>query len=81
MADNPYVKEVMIALKEGKLLLSSDANPSEGVEITPAKDADSFTASIQGNDAEIVFTRAEGKVVKIKISVGGGQVVLTGDKQ
>lgn len=80
MGDNPYVKEVMIALKEGKLMLSSDASPTEGIELIAAKDADSFTASIQGNDAEISFSRVEGKVTKIKISVGGGQLILTGDK-
>jgi hypothetical protein len=45
-----------------------------------AKEADMFTASIQGNDAEISFMRVDGKVTKIKISVAGGQVVLTGDK-
>jgi hypothetical protein len=81
MAENQYVKEIRIVVKEGKVLMSSDANPSDMLELTMAKEADMFTASIQGNDAEISFTRVDGKVAKIKISVAGGQVVLTGDKQ
>jgi hypothetical protein len=81
MAENQYVKEIMIVVKEGKVLMSSDANPSDMLELTMSKEADMFTASIQGNDAEISFTRVDGKVTKIKISVAGGQVVLTGDRQ
>jgi hypothetical protein len=80
MAENQYVKEIKIVVKEGKVLMSSDASPSDMLELTMAKDADMFTASIQGNDAEISFTRVDGKVTKIKISVAGGQVVLTGDR-
>jgi hypothetical protein len=81
MAENQYVKEIKIVVKEGKVLMSSDASPSDMLELTMAKEADMFTASIQGNDAEISFTRVDGKVTKIKISVAGGQVVLTGDRQ
>jgi hypothetical protein len=80
MAENQYVKEIKIVVKEGKVLMSSDASPSDMLELTMAKEADMFTASIQGNDAEISFTRVDGKVSKIKISVAGGQVVLTGDR-
>jgi len=81
MAENQYVKEIKIVVKEGKVLMSSDASPSDMLELTMSKEADMFTASIQGNDAEISFTRVDGKVTKIKISVAGGQVVLTGDRQ
>lgn len=81
MADNPYVKEIMITLKEGKIFLSSDANPSEGAELTPSKNADMFTASIQGNDTEVTFSRTENKVTKITINVGDGQFVVSGDKK
>jgi hypothetical protein len=80
MAENQYVKEIKIVVKEGKVLMSSDASPSDMLELTMSKEADMFTASIQGNDAEISFTRVDGKVAKIKISVAGGQVVLTGDR-
>jgi len=81
MAENQYVKEIRIVVKEGKVLMSSDASPSDMLELTMSKEADMFTASIQGNDAEISFKRVDGKVTKIKISVAGGQVVLTGDRQ
>jgi hypothetical protein len=80
MSENPYVKEIKIFVKEGKLLMTSDYNPTESIELTATTTADAFTASIQGNDAEINFTLKEGKVTSMKLSVGGGQLVLTGEK-
>jgi hypothetical protein len=80
MSENPYVKEIKIFVKEGKLMMTSDYNPTESIELTAATDADAFTASIQGNDAEINFTLKEGKASSMKLSVGGGQLVLTGEK-
>jgi hypothetical protein len=81
MSDNEYVKKIMINLKDGKLMLSSDANPTEGAVLKPSNTADVFTTSIQGYDADIIFSRAAGKVSSIKLSVAGGQVVLTGEKE
>jgi len=81
MADNEYVKKIIIALKDGQLALSSDANPAEGAVLKAATEADKFSTSIQGYDAEISFSRAAGKVTSIKLSVAGGQVVLTGDRE
>ena len=81
MADNKYVKKIMINLKDGKLMLSSDANPTEGAVLKPSNTADVFTTSIQEYDADIIFSRAAGKVSSIKLSVAGGQVVLTGEKE
>jgi len=80
MSENPYVKEIKIFVKEGKLMMTSDYNPTESIELTAATAADAFTASIQGNDAEINFTLKEGKASSMKLSVGGGQLVLTGEK-
>jgi hypothetical protein len=80
MSENPYVKEIKIFVKEGKLMVTSDYNPTESIELTAATAADAFTASIQGNDAEINFTLKEGKASSMKLSVGGGQLVLTGEK-
>ena len=62
-------------------MLSSDANPTEGAVLKPSNTADVFTTSIQGYDADIIFSRAAGKVSSIKLSVAGGQVVLTGEKE
>jgi len=80
MSENPYVKEIKIFVKEGKLMMTSDYNPTESIELTAATAADAFTASIQGNDAEINFTLKEGKASSMKLSVGGGPLVLTGEK-
>ena len=80
MSENPYVKEIKIFVKEGKLMMTSDYNPTESIELTAATAADDFTASIQGNDAEINFTLKDGKASSMKLSVGGGQLVLTGEK-
>lgn len=79
MADNEYVKKMIVVAKDGKLLISSDTNPSEGAELTPASTPDTFAATLQGYEAEITFGRAAGKVKTIKLSVAGGAVILTGD--
>lgn len=79
MADNEYVKKMIVVSKDGKLLISSDSNPSEGAVLTPASTPDTFAATLQGYEAEITFGRAAGKVKTIKLSVAGGAVVLTGD--
>lgn len=78
MADNEYVKKMIVVAKDGKLLISSDANPSEGAVLTAASTPDTFAATLQGYEAEITFGRAAGKVQTIKLSVAGGAVVLTG---
>ena len=79
MADNEYVKKMIVTAKDGKLLISSDSNPGEGAVLTPASTPDTFAATLQGYEAEITFGRAAGKVKTIKLSVAGGAVVLTGD--
>ena len=81
MSDNEYVKKIKIDLKDGKLMLSSDSNPTEGAVLKASNSVDVFTTSIQGYDADIIFSRAGGKVSSIKLSVAGGQVVLTGEKE
>lgn len=80
MSENPYVKEIKVFVKEGKLMITGDSNPTESAELTAATTPDAFTADIQGNDAEINFTLKEGKVTSMKLSIGGGQLVLTGEK-
>lgn len=81
MAENEYVKKLMLSVKDGKLVLSTEANPSEAAELTTSNEADTFSANIQGYGADIIFTRNAGKVEKIKVSVGGGAVVLTGERE
>ena len=81
MADNEYVKKMMVNVKEGKLLISSDANPTEGAVLKASNTPDVFTTAIQGYDADIIFSRSGGKISSVKISVAGGQVVLTGEKE
>lgn len=81
MADNEYVKKMIVNVKEGKLLITSDANPTEGAVLKASNSPDVFTTSLQGYDAEIIFSRSGGKISSVKISVAGGQVVLTGEKE
>ena len=79
MADNEYVKKMIVVSKDGKLLISSDSNPSEGAVLIAASTPDTFATTLQGYEAEITVGRAAGKVKTIKLSVAGGAVVLTGD--
>lgn len=81
MADNEYVKKMIVNVKEGKLLISSDANPTEGAVLKASNTPDVFTTALQGYDADIIFSRTGGKISAVKISVAGGQVVLTGEKE
>jgi len=81
MADNEYVKKIVIAMKDGQLALSSDANPAEAAVLKAGSLKDVFSATIQGYDADVIFSRAEGKITAIKLSVAGGQVVLTGNRE
>lgn len=78
MADNEYVKKMIVTAKDGKLLIASDSNPGEGAVLTAASTPDTFATTLQGYEAEITFGRAAGKVQTIKLSVAGGAVVLTG---
>lgn len=80
MAENQYCKKIFIREKDGKLFMSADTNPNDMVELSN-KSADVYTASVQNYEAEVSFTRTEGKVASIKISVASGQVVLTGSKE
>jgi len=81
MADNEYVKKMIVNVKEGKLLITSDANPTEGAILKASNTPDVFTTALQGYDADIIFSRSGGKVSSVKISVAGGQVVLTGERE
>jgi hypothetical protein len=81
MADNEYVKKMIVNVKEGKLMITSDANPTEGAVLKASNTPDVFTTALQGYDADIIFSRSGGKISSVKISVAGGQVVLTGEKQ
>ena len=81
MADNEYVKKMMVNVKEGKLVITSDTNPTEGAVLKASNTPDVFTTALAGYDADIVFSRSGGKISSVKISVAGGQVVLTGQKE
>ena len=76
MESNEYVQKVSVGVKEGSLALIGDSAP-----LKASGKADVFTANIQGYDAEVSFMRTAGNVSNIKISVGGGAVVLTGAKE
>jgi hypothetical protein len=81
MAQNEYVKKLMVSLKDGKLILTSDSNTADGSELAASNESDVFTATIQGYAADIIFSRNSGKISSIKLSVGGGAVVLTGERE
>ena len=79
MESNEYVQKVSVGVKEGSLALIADTGDSAPLKASGK--ADVFTANIQGYDAEVSFMRTAGNVSNIKISVGGGAVVLTGTKE
>ena len=79
MESNEYVQKVSVGVKEGSLALIADTGDSAPLKASGK--ADVFTANIQGYDAEVSFMRTAGNVSNIKISVGGGAVVLTGAKE
>lgn len=81
MAENQYIKKLTVAVKDNKLVATSDASPNEFVELKPSNTKDVFTTKIQNYDAEFVFNRADGNVKAVKVSIANGQVVLTGDKE
>jgi hypothetical protein len=66
-------------LKDGSLALAADTGDTAPLKASGK--ADVFTANIQGYDAEISFSRTGGNVSNIKISVGGGALVLNGTKE
>ncbi len=82
MAENPYIKKIIIDAKEGKLVATSDARPDDAIELTKTALADSFLAKIQSYDADFVFRRSQsGEIQSLKISVAGGMMVFTGEKE
>ena len=81
MAENQYIKKLSVSVKDNKLVATSDASPNEFVELAPSGTKDLFKTKIQSYDAEFLFSRTEGGVKTVKISIAGGQVVLTGDKE
>jgi len=81
MAENQYIKKLVVAVKDNKLVATSDASPNEFVVLEPTSTANLFKTKIQSYDAEFLFNSAEGAIKSVKISIAGGQVVLTGDKE
>jgi|GEM_PF-991419 len=79
MESNEYVQKVNVVVKDDALALAADTGDTAPLKASGK--ADVFTANIQGYDAEISFSRTGGNVSNIKISVGGGAVVLTGAKE
>jgi lipopolysaccharide export system protein LptA len=79
MESNEYVQKVNVVLKDGSLALAADTGDTAPLKASGK--ADVFTANIQGYDAEISFSRTGGNVSNIKISVGGGALVLNGTKE
>jgi hypothetical protein len=81
MAENQYIKKLVVAVKDNKLVATSDASPNEFVELKASATKDVFTAKIQSYDAEFIFNRADGNIKAVKISIANGQVVLSGDRE
>lgn len=79
MESNEYVQKVSVVVKDGSLALAADTGDSAPLKASAKPDV--FSANIQGYDAEISFSRTAGNVSNIKISVGGGAVVLNGTKE
>jgi len=75
MQDNPYVKAVKFAVKEGKVIMSAEGFPD--TEIAKGKNADEFV--IESQNGVITFTRDGGKVKGVKIEAQG--VTLAGEKE
>jgi Domain of unknown function (DUF3471) len=70
MAENPYVSEVKIDLKDGKLVSST---PNDEEVIFEYVEEDTFF--ISPINATAVFTREKGIVKSIKVAVQGKEVV------
>jgi hypothetical protein len=81
MAENQYIKKLVVAVKDNKLVATSDASPNEFIVLTPSNTTNLFTTKIQSYDAEFLFSRSEAGIKAVKITIAGGQVVLTGDKE
>ena len=67
MSDNPYVKVLKLADKEGKLIMSAEGFPD--TELTAGSKPDAFVLGGMGGD--ITFTREGGAVTKLKIEAQG----------
>ena len=67
MSENPYVKVLKLAEKDGKLILSAEGFPD--TELTAGTKADAFV--LGGMGGEISFTRVAGAVTKLKIEAQG----------
>jgi hypothetical protein len=81
MADNEYVKKIAIAMKDGQLAAIPDDKPATVYILKSGSTKDVFSATVEGYDADVIFSRADGKITAIKLSVAGGQVVLTGNRE
>lgn len=80
MAENEYVKTITISIADGKLYMNSDSDDSQKSLLSQTKEANAFTTSVRGYDADVIFTAEGDNVKSIKLSVAGGAVVLTGVK-
>jgi hypothetical protein len=81
MADNEYVKKIAIAMKDGQLAAIPDDKTATVYILKSGSSKDVFSATVEGYDADVIFSRAEGKITAIRLSVAGGQVVLTGNRE
>lgn len=81
MIENEYVKKLNVLFSEGKLYLTSDGDASQKSLLATTKESNVFTTNVRGYDADVTFTKSGDAVKSIKLSVGGGVVVLTGEKE
>ena len=75
MQDNPYVKTVKFAVKEGKVIMSAEGFPDS--ELAKGKAADEYV--LESMNASVTFTREGGKVNGLKIDAQGQ--TLKGEKE
>jgi len=81
MVENEYVKKLNVLYTEGKLYLTSDGDESQKSLLSATKEPHVFVTNVRGYDADVIFTKSGDAVKSIKLSVGGGVVVLTGEKE
>lgn len=53
-----------VNVKDGKLLITSDTNPTEGAVLKASITPDVFTTALAGYDADIIFLAQEEKLVR-----------------
>jgi clan AA aspartic protease (TIGR02281 family) len=76
---NEYVQRVTLVIKNGSLSLLADTGETVPLKLTEKDEV--FICYIMEYEAEISFFRKSNNVSNIRMSVGSGAVILTGNKE